>query len=676
MAMKKILFLLMLSLAAASGLGAREVHNLNDNWRFFSNEDDREQNVNLPHMWNFDALGGEQGYYRGLCNYQKDINVPEEWRGRRVFLRSYGANSVADLFVNSKHVGEHRGGFNAFTYEITDFLDYGRRNFLWLMVNNAPRTDVLPISGDANSYGGLFRDVELIVTGRDAISLTDKSSSGVCIEQKSVTPQRVDAEAVVMVGGRGDKNLTAAFAVFDPAGKLVAHGEQKFRLSGRTTSEVRMPFSIDEPLLWNGTKAPHMYNVAVTIKEADSTVDSVCVSTGFRKVEVDNRGSFKLNGQPYKLKGVVIHQDRAMVGTAITPYQVYEDFEFIREIGANIVRVAGVSHHPFFYELCDRAGIMVWSDFPLAGPVRRTDRSFTNSPLFLDNARQQAAEIMAQQFNHPSVVMWGLFSDIRFNGENPEPFITELNATAKKYDPSRLTAATSNQDGKINTIPNLIVWDHHFGWKEGQPSDIAVWQKQMHEQWGSLRSGVSYAAGASIYHQADSLSRPDYLERWHPERWQTHFHEVYYENLAPDNLFWAIFAGNLFDYGATIRTWGEGNGINDCGLVTFDRKYRKDAFYLYKANWNAADKFVYIAERRWVLRGKKTQQIKAYTNQPEAELFVNGVSAGMGKAVRGTIVWKDVELREGSNAIGVNSGSLRDAATIVVRSESIPLNGR
>lgn len=674
--MKKLPFLLAL-LLAAPGLGAREVHNLNYNWRFFSNRDDREQNVNIPHMWNFDALGGERDYYRGLGNYQKDINVPSDWRDKRVFLRGYGANSVSNLLVNSKHVGEHRGGFNAFTYEITDYLDYGKRNFLWLMVNNAPRTDVLPIAGDANSYGGLFRDVELIVTGNEAISLTDYSSSGVYIVQESVTPEKVEAEAVVMVNGRRNKNnLTASFTVYDGSGAAVAEGQHKFKLNDRNTTTVRMPFSIEEPRLWNGTLAPHMYEVAVRIADGGKITDSVRVATGFRKIDIDSKGNFKLNGEPYKLKGVVVHQDRAMVGTALTVYQVKEDFDFVKEMGANIVRVAGVAHHPYFYEFCDRAGIMVVSDFPLVGPVRRTDRSFLNSPYFLENARQQALETIAQQFNHPSVIAWGLFSDIRFSGEDPQPFVTELNALAKKNDPSRFTAATSNQDGNTNMIPDLIIWDHHLGWREGQPEDIAVWQKQMHSQWGNLRSAVSYASGASIYHQSDSLRRPLYLGNWHPERWQTHFHEVYYDNLAPDNLFWAIFVGNMFDYGATIRTWGEGNGINDCGLVTFNRKYRKDAFYFYKANWNTTEPFVYIAERRWAVRDSKQQQIKVYTNQPEAVLFVNGVAHGTGKAERGRIIWKNVGLREGLNTIGVNSGELTDAVEIMVRSGQLPFSGR
>ena len=674
--MKKLLFVFTL-LFMSSVLGAREVYNLNYNWRFFSNQDDREQNVNIPHMWNFDALGGERDYYRGLGNYQKDINVPSDWQGKRVFIRGYGANSVSNLLVNSKYVGEHRGGFNTFTYEITDYLDYGKRNFLWFMVNNAPRTDVLPIAGDANSYGGLFRDVEIIVTGNEVISLTDNSSSGVYIVQNSVTPNKVEADLVVMVNGREDKNnLTASFTVYDCLGAAVAEGQHKFRLYERNTTTLKMPFSIDNPMLWNGTNAPHMYDVVVRISDDGTITDSVKVSTGFRKVDMDADGNFRLNGEPYKLKGVVVHQDRAMVGNALTIYHVKEDFDFIREIGANIVRVAGVAHHPYFYELCDRAGIMVVSDFPLVGPVRRTDRSFINSPYFLDNARQQTLEMMAQQFNHPSVIAWGLFSDIRFSGEDPKPFITELNTLVKSKDPSRFTAAVSNHDGDTNMITDLIIWDHHLGWREGQPEDIAVWQKQMHDQWSDLRSAVSYSAGASIYHQSDSLNRPFYLGNWHPERWQTHFHEVYYDNLASDNLFWAIFAGNMFDYGATIRRWGEGNGINDCCLVTFNRKDRKDAFYFYKANWNTTDPFVYIAERRWVVRDSKKQQIKVYTNQPEAVLFVNGVAQGTGKAERGRIIWKDVELREGVNMVGVNSGDLVDAIEITVRSGQSPLSGK
>lgn len=665
--MKKSL-LIISCLFFAVQLVAREVYEINRNWRFFSNEDDAEQRVNLPHMWNYDALGGERDYYRGLGNYQKDINIPAVWKGKRVFLRGYGANSVSDLLVNSKHVGEHKGGYTAFTYEITDYLEYGRRNFLWLMVNNAPRMDVLPISGDANSYGGLFRDVELIVTERNAVSLTDHSSDGVYILQKSVTPQRVEAEAMIKVDGVEDKGLTASLSVYDQNGRLVADGQHRFRISGDEDATVKIPFSIDGPTLWHGTQNPYMYSVSVRISDGARITDSLRIMTGFRKVEADTRGNFKLNGEPYKLKGVVLHQDRAMTGSAITPYQVLEDFEFVREIGANIVRVAGVAHHPYFYELCDRYGIMVWSDFPLVGPIRRTDRSFVNSEPFLDNLRTQAMETMAQQYNHPSVVMWGLFSNIRFRGEDPTVFLTNLNSTVKKDDPARLTVASSNQDGNVNMIPDLIVWDHHFGWQEGLPSDISKWQRQLHNDWTNFRSGVSYAAGASIYHQEDSLNRPDYLGNWHPERWQTHFHEVYYNNLVSDRLLWGIFVGNLFDYGAAMRTWGEGNGINDCGLVTFDRKYRKDAFYFYKANWNNTEPFVYIAERRWSRRNSRVQKIKVYTNQPDVTLVVNGTVRGTVKTGNGVCVWENVELKEGMNIIGARNGDVTDMTLIDIRS--------
>lgn len=674
--MKKWL-LILLSVSFALQTGAREVYNINRNWRFFSNENDNELVVNLPHTWNNDALGGEKDYYRGMGNYQKDIMIPSEWKGRRVFLRGYGANSSSHLLVNSKFVGDHKGGYTAFTYEITDFLEYGRRNFFWIMANNAPRTDLLPIAGDANSYGGLYRDVELIVTGDKVISLRDNSSDGVYIVQEKVNPEKVEAVAIVKVdGSHADNNMIARLEVTNADGMVAASEQQKFKLPAGTPATVRLPFTIEDPTLWNGTENPYMYEVTVRIESGNMAVDSVTISTGFRSVEVDNAGNFKLNGKPYKLKGVVLHQDRAMVGSAVTPYQVKEDFDFVREIGANIVRVAGVSHNPYFYDLCDRAGIMVWSDFPIVGPARRTDRSFINSKGFTGNAFGQAAEIVAQQYNHPSVVMWGLFSDLRFRGEDPAQFVKELNEATKKQDPSRMTVAASNDDGDINNIPDLIVWDHHFGWREGQPSDIKLWQRQMHNKWSDMRSGVSYGAGASIYHQDDSLGRPDYLGNWHPERWQTHLHEVYLKSLAPDSLFWGIFVGNLFDYGAAMRTWGEGNGINDCGLVTFDRKYRKDAFYLYKANWNAGDPFVYIAERRWNRRSARKQQIKVYTNLPEVTLFVNGEAKGVAQPVGGMALWNDILLEEGENVIEVRGGDEYDRAQIGIYNSGSKYNIR
>jgi len=662
-----LIFILILT--ASLGVQAREIFNINREWQFFSDVEissDGAATVNLPHIWNNDALSGKKDYFRGIGNYQKTISIPADWNDRRVFIKFYGTNTVTALFVNGRHVGEHRGGYTAFAFEITDRLLFGRENDFWIVVNNAPRLDILPTAGDANVYGGIFRNVELIITGAVAISPTDYGSDGIYIIPKKITAQQVEAEAVVKVIGAKEGTAQVNVALLTPRRDTVARAATRVKLSGDPATTATLPFTIANPALWSGTEDPFLYTVAVTVGAGSTVTDSVAIQTGFRTVAVNDAGEFLLNGKPYPIHGVVVHQDRAMVGPALQSYQVREDFNLIRGMGANFVRVAGVAHNPEFYDLCDRHGILVWSDAPLVGPAYLTDKAYIPSSEFMANGKSQMTELIRQQYNRPSVVMWGIFSDLTARGDNPIPYVRELNALAKREGPSRLTVAASNQNGEINFVTDLICWNHHFGWIEGKPSDIGTWQQYLHARWDRLRSAVSYAAGASIYHQDDSLYRPPYMGNWHPERWQTYLHEQYYAQLKDDRKLWGIVVGNMFDYGAVGRTWGEGNGINDCGLVTFDRKYCKDAYFFYKANWDRDEGFVYIAERRWQARRNTVQNIKVYSNRDEVELFVNGISQGTKSGTVGIFTWPGVVLNAGMNRIEARSGSLTDRISLEI----------
>ena len=538
--MKKAGILLVL-LTACLGLPAREVINLNRDWRFFSYSEgssDRAQNVNLPHTWNNDALGGKNDYFRGVGNYMKDIQVPLEWRNKRVFIRFSGAGTVTDLIVNGRHVGEHRGGFGAFTFELTGYLRYGEQNLLWAIVNNAPRLDVLPTAGDINIYGGLYRDVDLIVTEPSHIAVNHYGSQGVYVHQKSVSRERAELEAVVRIDGLRDRLLSVTATVVTPMRDTVASEHARFRVPAEGRGSVSGPIAMDNPRLWNGTADPFMYDVIVRLMDDSLLCDEVTVPLGLRYFSVDPKQGFLLNGSPYRLRGVSHYEDRASVGNALTPYQIAEDLDLIAEMGANAVRAAAYPHNESFYDECDRRGLVVLSELPLIGPAYMTDRGYINTEAFRDNGRDQLREMIFQQFNHPSVAVWGIFFDQTPRGDDPTAYVKELNSLAMLEDPSRLTSATSNQDGKINFVTDLVVWDHNYGWKEGLPSDIKVWLDQLRTNWGSLCSGISYGAGASIYHQDDSLYRPDYLGNWHPERWQTYLHEQYYPYIDGSPFLW------------------------------------------------------------------------------------------------------------------------------------------
>jgi beta-galactosidase len=623
--MKRVLIFLM-ALVAGSAAGG-DIYSLNAGWLFFdgvATSSDGALAVVLPHRC------------YGEGNYVKELDVPEEWADKRVFIKGYGGGPVATVFVNGRLAGEHRGGYTAWRMEVTRLLNQGK-NYIHIVCAPAGRFDVLPTAGDMEITGGLFRDMELEVAGREAIG-------DVWVVPSSVSAER--AEGVVRVATDGAVRVEIADSDGYVVARVEGHGE--------------VPFAIDNPRLWHGRRAPHIYTV--TIATAD---DSVAVVTGFRSVEADPARGFLLNGESYPLRGVVVHQDRPLAGAAITRAEVEEDIELIKDMGANAVRVEGVAHHPAFYELCDREGIVVWSDFPLQGEVFLTDRAYVPTPEFRANGLAQAGDIVRQQRNHPSVAIWGVFSNLQARDDNPLEYIRSLNDMACAEGPAQLTAASSNADGELNFVTGLVCWSHHFGWTEGLPEEINTWKRHFAREWGNLCSAVSYGAGASVAHQEPAPSRPDHLGPRHPERWQTHIHEVYYGALSGEAMFWGLWVRNMFDYAAPRRQWGE-RGVNDLGLVTHDRRVRKDAYYFYKANWNTDEPMTYIAERRWNVRPERRQTIKAYSNQPEAELFINGVSAGVRTGSSATFVWENVELRQGVNTVEVRAGEVKDAVRIEI----------
>ncbi len=623
-------YILLLILLVATPAAGRDIYTLDAGWRFFdgaATSSDGAQSVTLPHTCD------------GTGNYLKELDVPAEWADRRVFVHGYGGGPVLEMFVNGRLAGEHRGGYTAWQFEITGLLEPGGRNYIHIICSPAARFDLLPAAGDMEITGGLFRDVELVVTGKNALE-------DMVVVPRRVSRERVEGEVVVQGGGMARVEIT------DPDGNAVVS----------TSGSGTVPFSIDDPQLWHGRRAPNLYRVT-----AMTDSDTLSVTTGFRNFEVDPVRGFLLNGESYPLRGVVVHQDRPLVGAAITRTQVEEDVELILEMGANAVRVEGVVHHPAFYEMCDRAGVVVWSDFPLVGETFLTDKAYVPTETFRNTGRAQSMDVVGQQRNHPCVAMWGVFSNLSGRGDDPVQYISELNDLAKNEDPMRLTAASSQADGDINFVTDLICWAHHFGWTGGLPEEIVTWKEHFFREWSGLRSAVSYGAGASVMHQEPSPSRPDYLGPRHPERWQTRLHEVYYSALRDEPRFWGVWLCNMFDYPAPRRTEGE-RGMNDMGLVTCDRKVCKDAYYYYKAQWNTDDGFVYIAERRWNARPGREHNFRVFSNLPEVDLVVNGVSAGVLTATDGVFVWNNIALREGANNIEARSGDRRDGVRIEITS--------
>lgn len=664
-------------LCAFSLMAQRQCLLLNDGWKFrFSHQVDRNspKPISLPHTWNAaDALVGKIDYKRGIGNYERQLNILQQWQGKRIYLRFEGANSVANVFINGKHVGEHRGGYSAFVFEITDYVQYGKNNSLLVRVSNAETLDVMPLVGDFNMYGGLYRGVQLVVAEPVGITLTDYASPGVFLQQTSVNAKEACVDALVKLtnGSRQAQPVDVRVAVKNHAGKAVASAEQHLVVQEGDSSQSVCRLRIANPHLWDGVRDAYLYSIDVQVYANGRLLDEVKQPLGLRWLSIDAQQGFMLNGKHLPLHGVCRHQDRPEIGNALRAEHHAEDMALMREMGANAIRLAHYQQSEDIYSLADRNGMVVWAEIPFVGPGGYADKGFVDQASFKQNGEQQLRELIRQNYNHPSICMWGLFNELVEKGDNPIEYIKQLNRLAHAEDPLRPTTAASNQGGGLNFITDLIAWNRYDGWYGSRPEALADFLDATHSKHPELRIGISeYGAGASIYHQQEVLKQPTPSGYWHPENWQTYFHIENYRIIASRPFVWGSFVWNMFDFGAAHRTEGDRNGINDKGLVTFDRKNRKDAFYFYKANWTA-EPMIHIANRRAVMQSANSHSIMAFANAAKVELLVNGKSQGVVEPDEVKVAkWNDVPLNVGENTVEVRAVGTKqpatDRATIVV----------
>ena len=635
---------------------------LNNDWNFrFSHQVQKgtEVRVDLPHTWNAqDALSGKIDYKRGIGNYEKNLFIRPEWKGKRLFIRFEGVNNIADVFINRRHIGEHRGGYGAFIFEITGKVEYGKENSILVRVNNGEQLDIMPLVGDFNFYGGIYRDVHLLITDETCISPLDYASPGVRLIQDSVSHRYAKVRAIVDLsnGSSGNQEVELNVRLLDGQ-RVVKEGTKNVNLSGNEVMQQELTFEIDQPHLWNGRQDPFLYQAEVTLFRNGQMVDRVTQPLGLRFYRIDSDKGFFLNGKHLPLKGVCRHQDRSEVGNALRPQHHEEDVALMLEMGVNAVRLAHYPQATYFYDLMDKNGIIVWAEIPFVGPGGYNDKGFVDLPAFRANGKEQLKELIRQHYNHPSICVWGLFNELTELGDNPVEYIKELNVLAHQEDTTRPTTSASNQMGDLNFITDAIAWNRYDGWYGGTPADLGKWLDRMHKDHPKICIAISeYGAGASIYHQQDSLVKTVPTSWWHPENWQTYYHIENWKTISSRPYVWGSFVWNMFDFGAAHRTEGDRPGINDKGLVTFDRKVRKDAFYFYKANWNREEPMLYLTGKRNTVRTQRLQTITAFTNQAGAELFVNGKSYGKTTPDSYAILeWKNVELQPGENEIKVVS---------------------
>jgi beta-galactosidase len=640
----------------------REQQLLNSDWRFTLSDvrgaqtngfdDSGWQPVSLPHNWGWEDAQRGKPNHRGPAWYRRELKVGPQ-PGRRYFLRFQAASLLADVYLNGKSLGQHRGGFGAFCFDISQQLSDTGTNLLAVRVDNAKAPDIAPLEGDFSVYGGLYRPVSMIVTGEQNFSPTDHGSPGVAWSQTSVTPVEaaLDVTAQVSNGSRTKTPLTLAASVFDADGKPVAHTEQSITLAPRDTAPYFLRVNLPQPHLWNGRKDPYLYKAVVELRSTNGVVDSLDQPLGLRFYAVDPDKGFLLNGQPYALHGVDRHQDYMNKGWAIAEADMEEDISLLKELGATVVRCAHYQHSDYFYSLCDKAGILVWAEIPQVNVVRDT-------PEFAGASRNQLLDLIRQNINHASIFVWSLGNEIASKSDDPHREFQDLAALAHGEDPTRPTiqAATTDTRPQLNKITDLLGWNIYPGWYNGAKEDYGRYLDTRRET--SRRGGFclsEYGAGANPAQHEQNPAYPKPAGPWHPEEWQAEVHEAAWAAIQQRPFVWGTFVWCMFDFAVSTRHEGGVEGLNDKGLVTRDRKTRKDAFYFYKANWSD-EPVLYITSRRFTGRTNAVTDVKIYANAKEPELFLNGVSQGKrAEGANGVYIWKNLTLSPGENKISARA---------------------
>lgn len=656
---------------AAALLTNRELIDLNADWSFTATDRyglEYMETVDVPHSWNAKelwdplrrhALGTDYTRDKGI--YRKSLKIDDRYRGRRLFLRFGAANLVADVSVNGNFLGQHRGGYSAFVFEITEAVRFGEDNEIEVVVDNSLFDDIAPLQGDFNVYGGLIRPVTLIVTALVNITPEDFASAGVYLTQRSVRSDVAEIDVLTKVnnGSPESRTVTIRTSIYAADGSLVQSNNREHFVPVGETVGVVQKFVLTEPNLWNGVKDPYLYSVEVELDLDGISVDRVTQPLGLRNIRVDPKQGLLLNGIPVQVKGVSLHEDWAGVGAALSPVQREIDMEIMREMGANAVRLSHYPHAQHTLDLADRAGMLVWSEIPFVGFPIGPIGGFSNTPEFKANIRQQLQEMIRQKYNHPSVVFWGLYNELPETNDDyldASDFLPELQALAKQEDPTRLTSSAAYESDTslpLNNITDVQFWNRYFGWYYGDVNSLGPWLDGAHETLPDRGIGVSeYGSGASIYQQRDELVKPrGVADPVHEENWQAHQHENAWLDIAARDYLVGSFLWVMFDFSSAMRREGDNFGLNNKGLVTYDRRVRKDSFYFYKANWSK-EPMIYIAEKRNTYRQSGTTKVKVYSNLNELELWLNGEF--LGKRTPDDInrfFWSDVRLKEGNNAV-------------------------
>lgn len=653
---KRLIVLVALIFAHVALVHARTSVRLDGQWTFErADKPGQWQSITIPHTWNAQD-GTTPDYYRGVATYCCRFDAPAKANASdRTFVRFEGVSQDATVWLNGKRLGRHQGAFTAFCFELTHLLK-AHGNELRVEVTNAPDPMIAPLEGDFTIFGGIYRPVSLLVLPATCFTPLDYASSGVYISQDKVS----DSQARLTIKARVDNRQTDGAAlslrttVIDPHGQHVTTQTQSGATVCNKFLEISQPLAIDRPMLWNGLDNPQRYHFLLELLQQGRVVDTLRVDMGLRYFTVDPDKGFFLNGRSYPLRGVNRHQDRQGMGWAITEHEHDEDMAIIQEIGANCIRLAHYPHSDYFYTLCDRAGMMVWAEIPYIGKG-------TRSVAFDATTMQQLTELIRQNYNHESIFCWSLFNELG-GPDRPHELVEMLNDLAHREDATRMTVAAANNDGRPeNDMTDIMAYNTYPGWYWADPGTMR-WAIEWKLGKGRAIGISEYGAGASVNQHDQHVSRaPKTDGPWHPEEWQATVHEGTYAQIVAHPAVWGSFVWNMFDFASAGRHEGDTMGINDKGLVTYDRKVRKDAFYFYQANWSKQP-MVYITSRRHTHRNEPLTDIKVYSNSPIVSLTVNGQPIAVEKHDLGIFIAHNVSLHSGDNLI--TATAQRDGVTV------------
>lgn len=635
----------------------RNIIDLNQSWKFIQEDAGLPgelpgdwQSVDLPHSWNaVDGQDGNGSYYRGRCWYARTFKTPRQpLSGGRVYVEILAAGQQATVYVNGKEAIYHEGGYSTFRADVTELCVEEGDNLLVVACDNSNKSNVYPQSADFTFYGGLYRGVNLISVPNTHFDLDYFGGPGLRVTPKPCSEcggAKFELESWVT---NPDENFTVMYSIEDAAGNEVA-------CAVRPADDTKVIVAVPGAHRWS-VDDPYLYTVTATLQRRNEAYDEVSAMVGVREFSVDPQKGFFLNGELTPLRGVSRHQDRLYQGNALNWEDHYDDACIIKELGANTIRLAHYQHSQDFYDACDQLGFIIWAEIPFISVMSK-------DPAAHDNCVQQMTELIVQNYNHPSICFWGISNEILIGGISDKLVENHhaLNKLVKELDPTRLTTiahvSMTPTDGPMHKITDVESYNHYFGWYGGKMEENGPWLDKFHAEHPDISIGISeYGCEGIITYHSSKPACKDYTEEY-----QALYHEHLAKVFDERPWVWATHVWNMFDFGCAARNEGGVGGRNNKGLVTIDRKTKKDAYYIYKAYWND-EPMVHVCGRRYAQRAGDTTEIRVYSNQAEVELLVNGKSVG--KQTGEKVFVFTVALEPGFNIVAAKTGELKDVITL------------